>query len=163
MYVVRRGDTMEGSRGRARVRFLKTAGIRTASCCDSSASRASWRSPGRGYTARPSRQTERIEVVSGMLSVRVRGRGRRRLGAGGVVEVSPGAPHGFRNRSDAEAHVLVEFRPALDTESAFETLFGLAGPSCSTNSTGASWQDCCHRFRSGTGKGCLTLSLPKTR
>jgi hypothetical protein len=95
MYVVRRGDTMKGSRGRARVRFLDgrdTNGKLLRLECFLGPRGVP---PGRGILHVHPQQTERIEVVSGMLSVRVRGRGRRRLGAGGVVEVLPRAPYGF--------------------------------------------------------------------
>ena len=105
--MVRRGDTMEDLRGRARVRFPKTArGTNGELLRLECFLEPRGVPPGGGIPHVHPQQTERIEVVSGMLSVRVRGRGRRRLGVGGVVEVPPGAPHGFRNRSDAEANVL---------------------------------------------------------
>jgi hypothetical protein len=43
-----------------------------------------------------------------------------------VIVVSAGSPHPAWNAGDDEVHVLVDFRPALRTERAFETLAGLA-------------------------------------
>jgi hypothetical protein len=54
------------------------------------------------------------------------GRRKYRLGAGEAVVAPPGAIHGWWNEGDEAIHGLVEFRPALDTESVFETSFGLA-------------------------------------
>jgi hypothetical protein len=70
-------------------------------------------------------QEERFEVVSGTLGVRV-GRRKYSLGAGEAVVVPPGAVHGWWNEGDEVLRGLLEFRPALDTESLFETSFGLA-------------------------------------
>lgn len=70
-------------------------------------------------------QEERFEVVSGTLGVRV-GRHKRSLRAGEAATVPPGTLHGWWNEGDEETHTIIEFRPALDTESLFETLYGLA-------------------------------------
>ena len=69
-------------------------------------------------------QTERIEVTSGTLRFKVKGR-QRNLRAGESVSVPPGVRHAWWNERDEDARVLVELRPALDTESAFEMGFGL--------------------------------------
>lgn len=71
------------------------------------------------------RQEMRFEVVSGMVRSPVGGK-EQSLSAGQVVVVPPGVPHSFRNDGDEEAHVLVDFRPALKLETFFETVFGLA-------------------------------------
>ena len=48
-------------------------------------------------------------------------------GAGEVIVAAAGSAHAAWNASsDDEVHVLVDFRPALRTEIAFETLAGLA-------------------------------------
>ena len=60
-------------------------------------------------------QTERFEVVEGLMRFRV-GLRRRTAGPGDVVEVEPGAVHSFANAGDAEARVRVEVRPALAME-----------------------------------------------
>ncbi len=46
--------------------------------------------------------------------------------AGEVIEAAAGAPHAAWNAGEGEVHVLVDFRPALRTEIAFEALAGLA-------------------------------------
>ena len=71
------------------------------------------------------RQEERVEVVSGAVRYRLAGR-EQTLSANQATALPPGVPHTLWNDSDAEAHVLVEIRPALRTETAIETLFGLA-------------------------------------
>ena len=70
-------------------------------------------------------QTERFEVVSGLMSFRV---GRRRLlaGPGEVVEVEPGVAHSFANAGDEEARLRVEVRPALAMEEMFAEVIAMA-------------------------------------
>jgi quercetin dioxygenase-like cupin family protein len=70
-------------------------------------------------------QEQRFEVLSGTLALRVDGV-ERSHGAGGVIVVPAGIPHRAWNAGHGEVHVLVDFRPALRTETAFETLAGLA-------------------------------------
>jgi quercetin dioxygenase-like cupin family protein len=71
------------------------------------------------------RQQECFEVLSGTLGVRV-GRHKYRLGAGEVGVVPAGAVHTCWNEGDEDLHCMVQFRPACDTESVLETIFGLA-------------------------------------
>ena len=72
------------------------------------------------------RQEEQFEVISGKLGLRVEGI-ERIHGAGEVIVAAAGSAHAAWNASsDDEVHVLVDFRPALRTEIAFETLAGLA-------------------------------------
>jgi quercetin dioxygenase-like cupin family protein len=82
-----------------------------------------------GWTTGPDhvhpRQEERFEVLSGKLGLRVGGV-ERVHGSGDVIVAPAGAPHAAWNAGDDEVHVLVDFRPALRTETAFETLAGLA-------------------------------------
>ena len=70
-------------------------------------------------------QEERFEVLSGTLRGRVAGK-EMSGGPGEQLVVPAGQPHVFWNSGDDEAHVLVEIRPALRTESLFETFFALA-------------------------------------
>lgn len=70
-------------------------------------------------------QEERFEVLSGQLGVRADG-AERVYGSGEVIVVPAGSPHSAWNAGDVEVHVLVDFKPALRTETAFETLAGLA-------------------------------------
>jgi quercetin dioxygenase-like cupin family protein len=81
-----------------------------------------------GFVAAPHvhpRQEERFEVRSGRPWFRVAGV-EGRASPGDVIVVPSGTPHTWRNDTDEETHVLVEFRPALRTELFFETLIGLA-------------------------------------
>jgi quercetin dioxygenase-like cupin family protein len=71
------------------------------------------------------RQEERTEVLAGTLSGRVGGR-KRTVKAGEFVTVPAGTMHGFRNVAAVELHAVVEFRPALRTETVFETFVALA-------------------------------------
>ena len=70
-------------------------------------------------------QEEHFKVLSGTLGVQV-GEEHRSLGEGEEAVVSPGTPHRWWNDADQEARVLLELRPALNTEIGFETVYGLA-------------------------------------
>ncbi len=70
-------------------------------------------------------QEERFEIGPTPVMFRVSGK-ERLCQPGEVAIVPPGAPHTWWNPSQAEAATLVQFRPALDTETFFETFFGLA-------------------------------------
>jgi quercetin dioxygenase-like cupin family protein len=79
-------------------------------------------------------QQESFEVVSGLLGIRVNGR-QQVLQAGEKTVVPPGTPHTIWRVGEDETHVLVEFRPARQTEDFFETMFALARDG-KTNSQG---------------------------
>jgi mannose-6-phosphate isomerase-like protein (cupin superfamily) len=70
-------------------------------------------------------QTERFEVTGGEIRFRV---GLRTLvaGPGDVVEVPPGVLHGFANRTQGEARMRVEVRPALQLEAMFAEVIAMA-------------------------------------
>jgi quercetin dioxygenase-like cupin family protein len=71
-------------------------------------------------------QQERTEMVSGELSGRVAGEGFRLL-PGEIRVVPSGGVHAWRNPSEGEeARFSVEFSPALNMESGFETAWALA-------------------------------------
>ncbi len=70
-------------------------------------------------------QEERFEVISGSLGLRVDGI-EHILGEGESLTAPAGSAHAAWNAGDVEVHALVDFRPALRTETAFETLAGLA-------------------------------------
>jgi quercetin dioxygenase-like cupin family protein len=81
-------------------------------------------------------QEERFEVISGKLGLRVEGI-ERVYGVGEVIVAPAGSAHAAWNASsDDEVHALIDFRPALRTEIAFETLAGLARDG-KTNRAGA--------------------------
>src|SRR5918998_107782 len=92
-----------------------------------------------GWTTGPDHvhplQEERFEVLSGRLGLRVGGV-ERVHGAGDVIVAPAGSAHAVWNAGGEEVHVLVDFRPALRTERAFETLAGLARDG-KTNKAGA--------------------------
>lgn len=72
------------------------------------------------------RQEERFVVLSGRMGVRAAGE-ESVLGPGEEVVVPPGTLHTFWNASadGAALHHVVELRPALRSETFFETVFGL--------------------------------------
>jgi quercetin dioxygenase-like cupin family protein len=70
-------------------------------------------------------QEERFEVAGAPVVFKVAGK-ERIYQPGEVAVVPAGTPHVWWNASEAEAATLVQFRPALNTETFFETLFGLA-------------------------------------
>jgi quercetin dioxygenase-like cupin family protein len=70
-------------------------------------------------------QTERFEVVEGLMRFRV-GLRRRLAGPGEVVEVPPGVLHSFANAGDEEARVRVEVRPALAMEEMLAEVVAMA-------------------------------------
>ena len=71
-------------------------------------------------------QEEHFEVLSGTFGVQI-GDERRSLGEGEEATVPPGTPHRWFNEDDQhEARVSVELRPALNSETFFETAYGLA-------------------------------------
>ena len=70
-------------------------------------------------------QTERFEVVEGLVGLRV---GEKEILAspGDVAVVPEGTPHRFWNAGNGVARFLCEVRPALQFESLIETMFTLA-------------------------------------
>jgi quercetin dioxygenase-like cupin family protein len=70
------------------------------------------------------RQEERFEVLEGSFTIGV-GREARAYGPGESVAAPAGVVHWVSNKSDGVVHVASEFRPALDSESVWETLAAL--------------------------------------
>jgi quercetin dioxygenase-like cupin family protein len=70
-------------------------------------------------------QTERFEVVEGVMRFRV-GLRKRIARPGDVVEVAPGVAHSFANAGPDEAHLRVEVRPALAMEDMFVEVVAMA-------------------------------------
>jgi mannose-6-phosphate isomerase-like protein (cupin superfamily) len=71
------------------------------------------------------RQSERHEVLAGNLGMTVDGR-KLRLSPGDAVTVPAGSPHRLFAVDGGEIRLLLEIRPVLKTEIAFETLGRLA-------------------------------------
>lgn len=80
------------------------------------------------------RQEERFKVHSGTVRFEVAGEVRM-VSQGDEVTVPIGVAHRWWNAGQEEVRVRVEFRPALDTETFFETFFGL-GRDGKTNAKG---------------------------
>jgi len=70
-------------------------------------------------------QTERFEVVGGLMRFRV-GLRTRIARPGDVVEVAPGVAHSFANAGPHEARLRVEVRPALAMEEMFAEVVEMA-------------------------------------
>jgi quercetin dioxygenase-like cupin family protein len=70
-------------------------------------------------------QTERFEVVAGLMRFRI-GVRTRLAGPGDVVEVAPGVVHSFANAGEDEAQLRVEVRPALAMEDMLAEVVALA-------------------------------------
>ncbi len=91
-----------------------------------------------GYISPPEhvhpRQQEHFEVISGSLGVRIAGC-EQILRVGESVAVPPGTPHTIWSAGEGETHLIVEFKPALQTDIFFETMFALARDG-KTNSQG---------------------------
>jgi quercetin dioxygenase-like cupin family protein len=68
---------------------------------------------------------ERFEIGGAPVMIQV-GRTKRLYQPGEVAVVPAGVPHNWWNPSDAESATLIQLRPALDMETLFETMFGLA-------------------------------------
>jgi len=71
-------------------------------------------------------QHERFEVLEGTLRVILDGE-QRDLGAGEVLFAESGVVHQMWNPGEEWARVNWQIRPALNTQTFFETVFGLAG------------------------------------
>lgn len=78
-----------------------------------------------GLVHRHVRQVERFAVRSGTAGFEV-AREERMLSQGDEVTVPIGVAHRWWNAGQDELRVRMELRPALDTETFFETFFGLA-------------------------------------
>ena len=70
-------------------------------------------------------QEERFSVHRGSIGLEIAGRTRLAV-VGDQVAVQARVAHRWWNAGEADAVARVELRPALDTETFFETLFGLA-------------------------------------
>lgn len=71
------------------------------------------------------RQEERLEISGAPMTVRI-GDDERVYQPGEVAVVPPGVLHVVWNPTDRDVTALMQFRPALNTETMFETFFGLA-------------------------------------
>lgn len=87
-----------------------------------------WLPPGgRSPFHRHPHQVERVTGVAGELVVTYReGRREFKIGAGKSLSVPAGVVHDFRNDGEGDAHMIVDFIPALSTKEFFEALAGLA-------------------------------------
>jgi quercetin dioxygenase-like cupin family protein len=121
--MARSGEMIENPVTRERIRFLRTSQETTGELTEFEVIVEP-----RGFAAAEHvhpKQEERFEVLSGCLHSRVDGVVQVVLPGGSLV-VPRGTPHVWRNGGNDELRMRVEFRPALKTESFFETFFGLA-------------------------------------
>ena len=118
------GDTIENPVTGERLTFLETARD-----TDGQFLRFDFVVEPRGYVAFAHihmKQSESFEVASGSLRYLI-GKEERDIHAGEAVTVHPGTPHTWWNPSDVEElRATVEFRPALNTETFLENIWGLA-------------------------------------
>jgi quercetin dioxygenase-like cupin family protein len=70
-------------------------------------------------------QHERFRVLSGRPLFTVSGK-KHQASAGEEIVVPPKTPHVFRNPTDEDAHLLIEYRPPFRTPELFATLAALA-------------------------------------
>ena len=67
---------------------------------------------------------ERVEVIAGRARMR-RGREEHSLGPGEALVIPPGTVHSIRREGEEFLHFRLQFRPAMQVETQFETLIGL--------------------------------------
>ena len=117
------GPIIENPLHGERIRFLKTVPETNGELVQYD----SWLAPGGGVGLPHLHpvQESRFVVVSGQASFSVHG-ARFELGPGQELTVPPGTAHCLWNAGDAEAHLVVEFRPGLLKQEFSETTFGLA-------------------------------------
>jgi quercetin dioxygenase-like cupin family protein len=130
--MARSGTVIENPRTGERITFLQTAAD-----TDGQLLRLDLVVKPRGFVAAEHlhpEQEERFVVHSGLMRLRI-GDEEHLLGPGHVAVVPPGVPHEWSNAAPSHLHATVEFRPALQMESLFEALFGLAEAG-RTNATG---------------------------
>ncbi len=72
------------------------------------------------------RQREHFEILEGTLRARIEGT-ERELRAGDSLDIEAGVPHAMWNEGPERARTLWQTRPALRTESFFETIVALGG------------------------------------
>jgi len=117
------GQVIDNPENGERVRFLRTAGETGGQVLSFQSSLK----PGGFVGAEHLHplQTSHFQVLTGPVSFRVAGR-LLRVARGETVTVLPGTPHRYWNPTDHVVSVVVQFRPALRTETLFEAFFGLA-------------------------------------
>lgn len=121
--MAKRGQTIENPLTGERITWLRTAADSAGEVLEFDLSL----SAGAAVSAehRHVRQVEQFSVSSGSLRVTVDGC-ESDLQVGDELTIPVGVAHSWRNVTQAEAQIRVTLRPALDTETFFETLFGLA-------------------------------------
>lgn len=121
--VARPGETIENPVTGERVTWIETADSTGGELVASDL----YVQPGAavGLAHRHVRQEERFAVRSGTAGFEVAGEART-LSQGDKVTIPIGVAHRWWNAGQDELRVRMELRPALDTETFFETFFGLA-------------------------------------
>jgi mannose-6-phosphate isomerase-like protein (cupin superfamily) len=116
--------------------------------------------PGAAVAAehRHMRQEERFRVDAGSIGLGLEG-AERTVSEGEEVTVPAGVPHRWWNEGTVEATVRVELRPALDTQTFFETFFGLARDGKTNNKGIPGLLQIAVAYRD-LGDSCPTLAKP---
>jgi mannose-6-phosphate isomerase-like protein (cupin superfamily) len=121
--MIQPGDTIENPVTGERLTFIETARQNGGEATVFEAQIA----PG-GHLPAPHlhpKQSERFEIVSGTLTVRLGGE-TVEAKPGDVVDIAAGVSHYFSNRTGEDVRFRVEVRPALGIEELLETMYGLA-------------------------------------
>ena len=121
--MAKRGQTIENPVTGERITWLKTAADTAGEALEVELSLSAGASVAAEH--RHVRQVEQFTVLAGSLRVSVEGR-ERDLSVGDELTIPAGVAHRWHNLAPTEAQVRVTLRPALETETFFETLFGLA-------------------------------------
>lgn len=121
--MARAGDVIENPINGERLRFVQTAHDTAGRCVrfESVMRPGGCVGPEHVHTS----QSSHFEVVGGTARFRVGGK-LLDLGEGQTLTVLAGTPHRFWSSGPLELRMMIEFRPALRTETLFETFFGLA-------------------------------------
>lgn len=122
--MAKRGDTIENPVTRERLTWLDTSND-----TDGEFLRFElFAKPGGGSPAAHihMRQSESFEVIAGRMRCRAGGEKEKDIHAGDSVTIMPGEPHVRRNSGDEELRAIVEFRPAMNTETFIENMWGFA-------------------------------------
>ena len=121
--MARRGDKLVNPAGGQRLTMRQTAADTAGGLLEMEAAYAPGGQPPPIHLH--PRQEERFTALAGAMRVRVAGQ-ERLLVAGETLVIPAGTPHTMWNDGEVEARLRWEVRPALQTETFFERLYGLA-------------------------------------
>ena len=121
--MIKKGDTIVNIRTGQKMTFLETwaetNGTQLKIDCVSPANSEREKSHFHPY------QENRFTILEGNLHFTINGK-EQFAEVGDIISIPKNTPHSFYNSSDADAHYIQEFFPALKIDSLFETFFVLA-------------------------------------